>query len=68
MPTNPLSVLPPKVRLFAYAFLGTLALGVGAVQASGGDWLQAVALFLGSLGFGTAASNVSDAPPAPPVD
>jgi hypothetical protein len=70
MPTNPLSVLPPHVRLFAYAFLGTLALGVAAWQAAGGDWLQAVGLFLGSLGFGTAASNVpsADAPPAPPVD
>ena len=58
MPTNPLSVLPTKVRLYVYAVLGLVALGVAAVQAAGGDWLQAIALFLGSLGFGTAASNV----------
>jgi hypothetical protein len=58
MPSNPLALLPPKVRLFAYVFLGTLALGVSAWQASDGDWLQAVGLFLGSLGFGTAATHV----------
>jgi hypothetical protein len=58
MPTNPLSVLPAKVRLYVYAVLGLVALGVAAWQAGDGDWLQAVGLFLGSLGFGTAASNV----------
>jgi hypothetical protein len=60
MPSNPLTALPPKVRLYVYAVLGLIALGVAAFQAAGGDWLQAVSLFLGSLGFGTAASNVSE--------
>jgi hypothetical protein len=59
MPTNPLSALPPKVRLYVYAVLGIAALIVAAVQAADGDWLQAVALFLGSLGFGTAGSNIN---------
>ena len=58
MPSNPLSALPPKVRLYVYAVLGLIALGIAAFQAADGDWLQAVGLFLGSLGFGTAASNV----------
>jgi hypothetical protein len=58
MPTNPLSALPPKVRLYVYAVLGIAALVVAAVQAAHGDWLEAIALFLGSLGFGTAGSNV----------
>jgi hypothetical protein len=62
MPTNPLSALPPTIRLYVYAVLGLLALGVAAWQAAGGDWLQAVGLFLGSLGFGTAASNVPSGP------
>ena len=57
---NPLTYLPAKYRLAAYCVLGLLALAVAAVQAADGDWLQAVALFLGSLGFGTAGSNVSD--------
>lgn len=58
MEKNPLSLLPPAIRLWVYVVLGLVALGIGAYQASGGDWLQAVALFLGSLGFGTAASHV----------
>jgi hypothetical protein len=55
---NPLTVLPPRVRLVVYAILGLAALVIAAVQAADGDWLEAAALFLGSLGFGTAGSNV----------
>ncbi len=58
MPTNPLTLLPLKLRLWAYIVFGFAAFGFAAYQASGGDWKQAVALFLGSLGFSTAASNV----------
>ena len=66
---NPLSALPPTVRLYAYAVLGVAALVVAAIQAADGDWLQGIALFLGSLGFGTAASNVpTPVDPAPGQD
>jgi|SoimicmetaTmtLPB_FD_contig_101_38923_length_1151_multi_3_in_0_out_0_2 hypothetical protein len=50
-------VLPPKARKYAYAGLGLGALVLGAYKASGGDWLEFAGLVLGSLGFGTAASN-----------
>ena len=53
-----LRALPPNVRLAVYAFLAVLALGVAAWQASDGDWLNAIGLFLGFLGFGTAGVNV----------
>lgn len=56
---NPLTYLPAKYRLAVYCVLGLVALAVAAVQAADGDWLQAIALFLGSLGFGTAGSNVA---------
>lgn len=56
---NPLTYLPAKYRRIAYAVLGLLAFAVGAAQAAQGDWLQALALFLGTLGFGTAGSNVN---------
>lgn len=59
MNKNPLTFLPARYRLAVYAVLGLVALGVSAWQAADGDWLQAVSLFLGSLGFGTAASNVN---------
>lgn len=55
---NPLTLLPRRARLIAYAALGLLALAVSAYQAADGDWLQAVGLLLGSLGFGTAATHV----------
>lgn len=59
MNRNPLTFLPARYRRVAYAVLGLVALGVGAWQAGNGDWLEAVGLFLGSLGFGTAGSNVN---------
>ena len=59
MDKNPLQYLPDNVRVTVYVVLGLAALAVAAVQAADGDWVQAVSLFLGSLGFGTAASNTS---------
>jgi hypothetical protein len=55
---NPLQYLPPSVRTWVYLVLGLVALAIGAYQASDGDWLQAVALLLGSLGFATARTHV----------
>jgi hypothetical protein len=54
---NPLTAIPPKWRLYVYAVLSLAALGLGAYKASEGDWLEFAGLLLGSLGFGTAASN-----------
>ena len=54
---NPLTAIPPKARLYVYAVLTLAALGLGAYKASEGDWLEFAGLLLGSLGFGTAASN-----------
>jgi hypothetical protein len=54
---NPLTAIPPKARLYVYAVLSLAALGLSAYKASEGDWLEFAGLFLGSLGFGTAASN-----------
>lgn len=80
MPKNPLALLPAKYRLTAYAILGLATVALGAYQAADGDWVKAITYFLGTLGFGTAASNVSleprasaapapvaDAPDAPPA-
>ena len=68
--SNPLTVLPPKARLYVYAVLGLSALGLAAYKASEGDWVEFAVLLLGSLGFGTAGSNVpslggADDPPYP---
>ena len=58
---NPLNnVLPPKIRLYVYALLTLAALALAAYKASEGDWIEFAATLLGSLGFGTAASNVTD--------
>lgn len=54
---NPLTAIPPRARLYVYAVLTLAALGLGAYKASEGDWLEFAGLLLGSLGFGTAASN-----------
>lgn len=54
-------VLPPQARKYAYALLGLAALALGAYKASDGDWLEFAGLLLGSLGFGTAASNTPSA-------
>ena len=54
---NPLTAIPAKARLYVYAALTLAALGLGAYRAAEGDWLEFVGLLLGSLGFGTAASN-----------
>lgn len=59
---NPLALLPPAVRLYVYVVLGVLFLAFTAWQASEGDWVKAVALFLGSLGFATASSNTPKKP------
>jgi hypothetical protein len=71
---NPLTSLPPKVRLWAYMILGLAALVVAGLKAADGDWLEFAGYVLGGLGFGTSASNVpsyrdvveGDAPP--PID
>lgn len=55
--SNPLETLPASVRLYVYLVLGLLALAIAAWQAAEGDWLKALGLFLGSLGFGVATSN-----------
>lgn len=57
--TNPLAALPRKVRIVVYSVLGLVALALTAYQASEGDWVEGVLLFLGSLGFGTAVSNIT---------
>lgn len=54
---NPLTLIPANVRRYAYAVLMLAALALSAYKASGGDWLEFAGLLLGSLGFGTAASN-----------
>lgn len=54
---NPLAVIPAKARLYAYALLTLAALALAAYKAAEGDWLEFVALLLGSLGFGTATTN-----------
>ena len=59
---NPLAQLPPAVRLWAYVVLGLLAAAVSAWQIAEGDWLKALGLFLGTLGFATASSNVPTKP------
>lgn len=57
---NPLTdVLPPAVRKYVYALLALAALALAAYKASNGDWLEFAGLLLGSLGFGTAGSNVN---------
>lgn len=58
---NPLTVLPPKVRLYIYLVVFVAGLVVAAVQAAGGDWFQAVALLIGSLTSALAGSNVDTA-------
>ena len=59
---NPLTeVLPAKARKYVYAVLALAALALGAYKVSGGDWLAFAGLLLGSLGFGTAASNTPKA-------
>lgn len=55
--TNPLTLLPPKVRLVVYAVLTLAAIALAAYQAADGDWLVAASYVLGALGFGTATSN-----------
>ena len=55
--SNPLEALPAQVRLYVYLVLGVAAVAIGAWQASEGDWLTAISLFLGTLGFGMAGSN-----------
>ena len=58
---NPLTdILPPKARKYFYAVGFLAALALGAYKASQGDWIEFTGLLLGSLGFGTAASNISD--------
>lgn len=58
--SNPLTnIVPGRYRKYVYAVLALLALGVSAWQAAGGDWLTFIVLLLGSLGFSTAASNIT---------
>ena len=54
-------MLHPAVPKYVYAILTLPALALAAWQASDGDWLQFAGLLLGSLGFGTAASNTPSA-------
>jgi hypothetical protein len=57
---NPRTALPPNVRLYAYALLTAVALGVAAYQAAEGDWLEFAGLLAVALTGGTAASNVNE--------
>jgi uncharacterized membrane protein YhhN len=59
MPNPLLDVLPAKARKYVYAILALVALALAAYQVSDGDWLVFAGLLLGSLGFGTAASNTN---------
>ena len=60
MAVNPLNdIVPPGYRKVAYAVLTLLALALAAYKVSEGDWVEFVAVLLGSLGFGTAASNTN---------
>ena len=54
---NPLKVIPAKARDYVYAILAVLALGLGAYQATQGDWVEFGVLLLSSLGFGTAKTH-----------
>lgn len=58
---NPLTAIPAKARLYVYALLTVAALALSAYKASEGDWIEFAGILLGSLGFGTAASNVDQA-------
>lgn len=58
---NPLTAIPAKARLYVYALLTVAALALSAYKASEGDWVEFAGVLLGSLGFGTAASNVDQA-------
>lgn len=58
---NPLTAIPAKARLYVYALLTVAALALSAYKASEGDWIEFAGVLLGSLGFGTAASNVDQA-------
>jgi uncharacterized membrane protein YfcA len=62
--SNPLAQLPPEIRLWAYVVLGLVFAGATAWQAADGDWLKALGLFMGSLGFTMASSNT----PKKPID
>jgi hypothetical protein len=55
---NPLSALPAKVRLYVYLAATVVLLGLGAWQASDGNWLNFIGLVAGAVVHGTAASNV----------
>lgn len=60
------NVLPERARAIAYAVLFVLALVFAAVQASGGNWFEAVGGIITALFGATAASNVSGpSTPAP---
>jgi len=56
-PTNPLTAIPARFRLYVYAVLTLAAFALAAYKAAEGDWVEFAALLLGSLGFGTATSN-----------
>ena len=60
MSKNPFTVLPPKVRAWIYLIVFLVGLAAAAAQATGGDWLQAVALLVGSLTSALAGSNVNE--------
>ena len=63
--TNPLTdLLPPKVRQVLYALVFVALLVYGAIQASAGDWGQAVFLLLSSLAPLLASGNIT--PPSGP--
>lgn len=57
-PRNPLSAIPASYRQYAYAALFVVALVFTAVQASNGDWRQAVGGIVTALMGALAGSNV----------
>jgi hypothetical protein len=59
--TNPLTdVLSPAIRRYLYALLFVAGIVYTAVQASNGDWKQAVGAVVVALLGATAASNVNE--------
>lgn len=63
---NPLTQLPPIVRLYVYVIATLALIVVGAWQAAEGDWLKFVGLLATALVTATAGSNVKakGTPPA----
>lgn len=65
---NPLTVIPPKIRLYIYAVLSLAAVVWGIYDATGGDWREFIPKLLAALVSLMAASNVPTEPAKPVHD